>query len=166
MKEYTKDFRKNFWSRVDKSKDCWLWTGAKIKGYGSLRYQQKHKYAHRVAWELTKGAIPPNLVVCHHCDNPACVRPSHLFIGTQADNLKDMNAKGRNGAFTKPECVPRGENHCRAKLSQTKADEIRSLYTQGNWSQRKLAQKYGVSQKLIYLIVNLKHWIDKSADPN
>ena len=85
-------------SKINKTDSCWLWTGKPNQnGYGRLRINKKTVLAHRLAYELWVGTIPldkPN--VLHHCDNPPCVNPEHLFVGTQADNIKDMVAKGRN----------------------------------------------------------------------
>lgn len=93
---------------VDASSGCWLWTGDKAKkGYGRLKIEGKRVYAHRAMWEEKVGAIPAGQLVCHTCDNPSCVRPDHLFLGTQFDNMGDASAKGR--------CNPwnRGITHCR-----------------------------------------------------
>jgi hypothetical protein len=88
--------RTKFYSRVDKSNDCWLWTGPRHpRGYGMTFFSGKTAFAHRVAWTLDNGAIPDGMVICHKCDNPPCVNPGHLFIGTQADNNRDRHAKGR-----------------------------------------------------------------------
>ena len=87
-----------FWTRVvgDLATGCWLWTGPRFReGYGSLSYGPLRIRAHRFSWELHVGPIPEGLVVCHRCDNPPCVRPDHLFLGTQSDNLHDAVAKGR-----------------------------------------------------------------------
>lgn len=87
-----------FWPKVDKSGECWLWTGARDeRGYGRIGTGGKHgtALAHRVAWELTAGALSSGAVVCHRCDVPACVRPDHLFLGSQQENLADMRNKGR-----------------------------------------------------------------------
>jgi len=83
-----------FWKHVNKTEDCWLWTGGQIKGYGQISTPEK-KYAHRFSWEIHSGAIPVGLCVLHKCDVPLCVRPDHLFLGTDKDNTKDRIEKGR-----------------------------------------------------------------------
>lgn len=86
-----------FWARVDKTNGCWEWRGPKNpKGYGLFHYPRRWvTTAHRVAWMITRGRVPQDLLVCHHCDNRGCVRPDHLFLGTAQDNANDMKAKGR-----------------------------------------------------------------------
>jgi hypothetical protein len=85
-----------FWEKVDKSGDCWEWTATIDKsGYGIVGMRPKNLKASRVAWMLTNGAIPDGLWVLHHCDNRRCVRPDHLFLGTNTDNQRDSVAKGR-----------------------------------------------------------------------
>lgn len=91
-----KPLAERFWQKVKKSDSCWEWQGANVpKGYGIIGKDGRNQYAHRVSWELHTGVIPKGLLVCHHCDNPKCVRPDHLFVGTHQDNLRDMSRKGR-----------------------------------------------------------------------
>ncbi len=101
-RHYIADIEKRFWSYVQKTDGCWIWQGAKIpSGYGFFRAFGKQQGAHRIAWQLVCGPIPGGLFVLHHCDTPLCVRASrdpkesHLFLGTQAENLIDRNNKGR-----------------------------------------------------------------------
>jgi len=85
-----------FWEKVVKSPTCWEWSAYRDgQGYGHFRGVTGRVQAHRQAWELTHGAIPAGMLVCHMCDNTACVRPEHLYIGTHADNMRDMVARGR-----------------------------------------------------------------------
>jgi hypothetical protein len=96
MHETRRDF---FYARVRKTEDCWEWLSTKnVKGYGKIRPAKspKRMSAHRFSWELHYGAIPYSLHVLHHCDNPACVRPDHLFLGTNHDNVLDKVRKGRS----------------------------------------------------------------------
>ena len=89
-----------FWEKVEITETCWNWTRAKrSRGYGAFGVRRLNRVfdAHRLSWEFSYGPIPPGLFVCHHCDNPACVRPDHLFIGTHQDNMDDMKSKGRQG---------------------------------------------------------------------
>lgn len=90
-----------FWQRVERGPNCWLWSGGtNERGYGKISDDNRRPaYAHRISWEMTNGPIPEGLYVCHHCDNPRCVNPSHLFLGTQKDNLRDMSTKGRGNRY-------------------------------------------------------------------
>lgn len=98
-----------FWNMVEKSDGCWLWKGVRDrKGYGQIRFFGKITRAHRVSASLFQGRIiPSSLDVCHHCDNPPCVRPDHLFIGTRSDNMRDCQRKGRH-----PNPGPKRKTHC------------------------------------------------------
>lgn len=92
-----------FWVKVRKSDGCWEWTAAsKQGGYGKIAVGRRLMLAHRVSWELANGPIPDGLLVCHTCDNPPCVRPDHLFLGTQTDNMRDAVRKNRGIGGPRP----------------------------------------------------------------
>lgn len=127
---------------------CIEWHGsANAKGYGMMVYKGRIHAAHRVSWQEHKGEIPAGLLVLHRCDNPKCVNPEHLFLGTNQDNMDDMKQKGRQ--FT-----PRGEEHKRSKLTW---DAVRDIRSSGE-SARSLAAKYGVSDMTIYYVKTGKGW--------
>lgn len=116
--KYTPKQIARFWSHVDTSGDCWLWTAARSeRGYGRVKIKGRMHQAHRVAYELTIGSIADSMKICHTCDNPPCCRPDHLFEGTSADNSADMVRKGRSAAGDRnparqhPERMPRGDDH-------------------------------------------------------
>jgi hypothetical protein len=86
-----------FWRNVQKTADCWVWTGARSgAGYGQININDVLVFTHRFSWELHHGPIPDGLLVCHHCDNPPCCNPAHLFLGTPSDNMVDKIRKGRH----------------------------------------------------------------------
>ncbi len=148
-----------FWPRVDKSGACWIWTGARTHGgYGVIREPGRAGRlvrAHRQSFEWAFGPIAAGAVVCHRCDNPSCVNPDHLFVGTQTDNMRDASAKGRAKGGTPP-----GGTHHRAKLTQAKAGEIRARYARGGVGLAPLAAEYGVSKKTVLNIVHRRIWRD------
>lgn len=124
-----------FWSSVDRSPTCWVWAGAAFgSGYGSISIDGSSELAHRVAWILAHGQIPDGLWVLHVCDNPLCVRPSHLFLGTPADNMADKVAKGRQA---------RGAS-VGAKLTAVDVMNIRRRHAAGGVTQASLSAEYGV----------------------
>lgn len=136
---------------------CWLWTGAsRDDRYGRFGVDAKtHRYAHRFSWELAHGTIPDGMLVCHKCDTPSCVNPSHLFLGTHSDNGKDMSRKGRaRGGAKNP---PRAENHYAAKVTWELVDYIRSEAR--NRPQRSIASQLSLSNMTINRIVNNKRWL-------
>ncbi len=92
----TRPVSERFWSKVTDAGSCWVWTAHRSRrGYGTFDVEGASQQAHRVAWALSHGPIPHGMLVCHHCDNPSCVRPEHLFLGTALDNSRDRIAKGR-----------------------------------------------------------------------
>ena len=140
-----------FWKHVNKTEGCWIWTGAlNSYGYGTVSFKAEHtyRYAHRVSWELAFGPIPEGLFICHHCDNPPCVRPDHLFLGTLADNNTDCLAKDR---------VARGNAIPLSKLTAESVSEIRRRLSNGE-SQTSLALEYGVTQSSVSEVANRKSW--------
>lgn len=140
-----------FWSFVNKTgeDDCWTWKGAKLtNGYGAFSVGIKRISAHRFSWKLHFGDIPKNMVVCHKCDNPPCVNPKHLFLGTDAENQRDKKLKGR---------AARGESNSKAKLRESDVREIRELISQG-LSARQIAKRYGVLHAAILDIKSGKNW--------
>lgn len=142
-----------FWPKVEKTEKCWIWKAAiSGSGYGNFSVGGKIFSAHRIAWELTYGSIPKEIFVLHSCDVQNCVRPDHLFLGTSKDNTQDMILKGR-GNWSRP---PRGEEHCRAKLTEENVFEIREL--EGKLLQKEIAEIYGVSRRNIGDICRRKTW--------
>jgi hypothetical protein len=142
-----------FWAKVNikEPSQCWLWTGSVCPdGYGVATINKQHKRTHRISWELTHGTIPKGKSVLHKCDNPPCVNPTHLFLGTQQDNITDMDAKGRRGSAI-------GVNNGKSKLTETDIVTIRSLHKQGMVG-TKIAAQFNVHNSAIYKILNGVNW--------
>lgn len=135
----TTPYEARFWSKVHRQPNgCWEWTASRLpRGYGRFSLGGKQVGAHRVSWELHHGAIPSGLAVLHRCDNPPCVRPDHLFLGTLVDNIRDMIRKGRDRKA-------RGIGNGRAKLTDEEVAAIRSEVSGGR-SQVSVARAFGVS---------------------
>lgn len=150
-----------FWSKVKVSNpnDCWTWIGSFYgNGYGKFHQTiskgvYKQFCSHRVAYMISKGEIPDGMVVCHKCDEHSCVNPNHLFVGTQADNLKDMDKKSRRVTYDRS-----GERNPSAKLTAEDVKSIRSKYKPNIYTGRMLAEEYGVSIPLIEKILSRKVW--------
>ena len=136
-----------FWSKVDKSGDCWEWLASKThNGYGQFRRERgSMSRAHRYVLEMNGVKIPPKMEVCHHCDNPGCVNPEHLFIGTRANNVRDKIRKHRQ---------PRGEAVGGSKLTEEDVRWIRQIGA----SPVKIAKCFGISQSLIGFIRRRDIW--------
>lgn len=150
--------RDRFWHRCEKqSSGCWSWTGGKTSsGYGTVSRDRATRLAHRMAWELAIGPIPVGKAVLHRCDNPPCINPSHLFLGTLSDNTQDMIRKGRHVFTMHPERHPHGEKHPLAKLTCSEARQIADL--RGLMSAREIAAAYGVSQGSVTSIFAGRSW--------
>lgn len=176
ISDFTPSDIDRFWSKVSIPEDsgkCWLWTACTSSyGYGILRINGRNHGAHRVSYELNVAPIPKGYDCCHHCDNPLCVNPSHLFAGTRKDNLNDMRAKGRavyqanpeklargdrNGARTHPEKILRGENNGKAKLTNDQVRDIRRRVNAGE-KQNALAIEFGVLKSTINSIIKRRNW--------
>jgi len=146
-----KTIEERFWEKVDKrsQKQCWLWkAGLSAKGYGAFRIGSVQTTAHRVAYQLTHGEILPGLVVCHHCDVPNCVNPSHLFVGTYRDNMRDAVRKGR---------LANGENIPWAKVTEERVLAARRMYADGI-SQVEIGRILGIQKANVWPIVHGKSW--------
>jgi hypothetical protein len=135
---------------------CWLWTGDLVKGgYGTYqisktriskgKYERVRVYAHRISWQLHRGEIPDGIEVCHECDVAGCVNPDHLFLGTHADNQKDMVSKGRHA---------HGKNHGNAKITEIDVMDIRN----SRETLAVLGAKYGLCEQTVSEIKNRKIW--------
>jgi len=146
-----------FWSKVaiGGPDDCWEWTAGKDRcGYGGFKMGGRPFQSHRVSWELANGAIPDGILACHKCDNPGCVNPAHLFLGTNADNAADREAKGRGA---------RGGNHYRSKLTDADVRKIRGLL-KGGEIHREIAVRFGVSSSTIRHISTGYTWAWLAGD--
>lgn len=150
----TRSFEERFWSKVQKTDECWIWTAAASPlGYGRVGTPgRKISQAHRVAWILTNGDIPDGLCVLHRCDNPRCVRPDHLFLGTVADNNADKLAKGRQITGWCP-----GETNGNHELTEHQAREVLRRSLTGE-NQTKIAVEFGISQANVSAIKLRQTW--------
>jgi hypothetical protein len=146
-------FRKKI--KIDEKTGCWNWTGARHSSgeYGSVSFAGHcNQLAHRVSWKIFRRQDPGKSFVCHKCDNRLCVNPDHLFLGTQTDNMRDMERKGRSRH-------PRCEEHGRAKLTMKEVEKIRALYD-GGMAIRAIAREFTkVNRTSIAHIVHRRTWI-------
>ena len=138
---------KRFWDKVEKTETCWNWTGAlSSNGHGRFNLDGKLVSPHRLSYEMAHGKISVGLNVCHHCDNRRCVKPDHLFLGTQSDNMKDAHKKGRVRVINRS-----------TKLDRQAAQDIRSGNAIG-MSQRELAKAFKISRSQVRRIISFSNW--------
>ena len=161
--EWTDEIKKRFWKKINKTKDCWIWKeGCFINGYGQFRVGTKKMKAHRVVFMMINGEIPKNKIICHKCDNPKCVNPQHLFLGTHKDNALDSKNKGRrafglrHGTYTKPHTRCKGEKNGSAKLTKENVIAIRLQHK--NTSVDVLSKNFKISKSQIRNIINYRAW--------
>ena len=137
---------------------CWLWTASTAgKGYGQIKLpkQRKQIYAHQLSYLIYKGEIPAGVFVCHTCDNPKCVNPDHLFLGSAKDNQQDMKAKGRS-TF--------GERNPGVKLTEERVQEVLRLLRDGV-TQMRIAKMVGISQMQVSRINRGERWNHLNSSP-
>lgn len=156
---------KRFWDKVKKGDSCWEWQAAQDGfGYGRFGFRGCNQRAHRVSWILHFGSVPIGLCVLHKCDNPRCVNPEHLYLGTKKDNARDRERRerGNHASGSRHGChthlgMRRGSRNGRAKLDPKKVRSIRKKY-EGGVRKIDLARLYDVSDAVINSVVQRKSW--------
>lgn len=160
------DIIDEFYSNIKEIEDgCWIWGGITEDedrgGYGRLYVNNHYRKAHRASYQIHKNGIPDNLLVRHTCDNPVCVNPNHLILGTVSDNINDAVERDTMDTAT-------GEDHSQAKLTETEVKEIKArraeILSDGNPSQREIADEFGVSDRTIRNILYGDTWTHVTAD--
>lgn len=147
-------YQRLFWDKVDKSGDCWEWTAHRnIKGYGQFGVSGKLALAHRLSYIIHFGEIPSGKIVCHSCDNPSCVNPAHLWIGTHQDNAIDRERKNRGGRKG-----PEGSKAPHAKLNEAIVAQIKAIIAEGKTTHRSIAKQFGVHFVTISDLATGKTW--------
>lgn len=150
-------FISRFWSKVDKKapNECWVWKGSfKENGYPQLGVgsitngTRTMRMAHRLSWLIHFGEVPPKQFVLHHCDNPKCVNPNHLYLGNNADNMRDAANRNR---------ICNGTRHSFAKLNPAKVRRIRKLFSKGK-NCHQIAKSLGVASATIQQVIEGQTW--------
>ncbi|ETT26222.1 phage protein [Rhodococcus aetherivorans] len=147
--------RNRFWRRVEKLPDgCWEWTGHRSTlGYGMTTHKSRSIGAHRLAWIITHGPIPAGMFICHHCDNPPCCNPAHLFMGSPAANSFDMANKGRAARHI-------GTRSAGAKFTAEEVRRYRARYAAGGVSSHELAREAGVASMTMWRMLVGRSYTD------
>lgn len=151
---FTEKEAKRFWAKVrlGKSDDCWEWFGCKDEcGYGSFYYKRRIRRAHRVSYLVHRGPIPPRYIVMHSCDNPPCVNPAHLGLGTQRDNVEDCMLKNRRAHLT-------GSSHGMAIFTERQVTLIRAMHKELGIAPIQIAEWCGVTPTTIHSMLKGKNW--------
>jgi hypothetical protein len=170
---FKKDLKQRLLSKIEKTETCWIWNAQTCKdGYGKVKIEGKTVRGHRAFYQTFVGPIPDNLWVLHKCDNPSCVNPDHLFLGDVKDNVRDSIEKGRfNPHFASPDCKrywyepgyvkkePEKKLGIQpSKLLREQVEEIRKKYKPRVYTQKMLAEEYGVHRVTINDIFNGRSW--------
>lgn len=143
-----KSLAQRFWEKVNvlMPDECWPWVGAKARrGYGMFKFGERHSQAHRVAYQFHYGVEPGDMCVLHHCDNPPCCNPAHLFLGTRYDNARDREDKGRGGRIND-------------KLTPGEVRLIRVMYASGEYSLPRIGRIFGCTHNNVSAIILFKTW--------
>lgn len=149
--QWTQTVEERFWEKVDKCgpDECWKWAGGRDKdGYGRFFWDYRMRVAHRFSYELHYGPIQHRKIICHHCDNPSCVNPKHLFVGSYQENSQDMVDKKRSA---------KGEYHGMSKLTRENVIKIRKQYISGE-TQTAIAKELGISQTTVSRAILKQTW--------
>lgn len=163
---FNEEYQRRFWSKVTKleASQCWPWTAGRFgRGYGMFKIGKYTCHSHRLAWLLANGSIPDGMLVCHACDNPCCCNPSHLFLGSFADNNLDCQNKGRvsrgvqHSKSVSPALRARGEKNGFSKLTDEAVRSIRQCGADGH-SQVSIAEKHNCSQQTVSLVLRGERW--------
>lgn len=143
-----------FWRGVDKrgQDECWEWQKCRTKGgYGVMNVRRKILHCNRIGWTIENGRIPDGMIICHKCDNPSCCNPNHLFVGTDLDNCRDREMKGRGHDRT-------GGNHGRATTNEHAVILMRQIYSSGKYTHKKIAEMFKIKHSAVSDIMLRRCW--------